>query len=159
IVYVIVGEGGGRERLVTEARQQNLDKIIFLPIQSRSRFPLLLAMGDIHLVVQKSQAADLVMPSKLTNILAAGRPFIATAAPGTELTRATIASQAGLLAPPENALALTQAIRTLAAAPAKREKLGQNARRYAERQLSQEVILSRMTALLYKVCQERLNLR
>lgn len=45
----------------------------------------LLAMGDMHLVVQRAQAADLVMPSKLANIMAAGRPAVATAAADTEL--------------------------------------------------------------------------
>ncbi|MHB8067653.1 MAG: WcaI family glycosyltransferase [Desulfobaccales bacterium] len=153
IVYIITGEGGARERLITETRQQGLDKVTFLPIQSDARFPLLLAMGDIHLVVQKARAADLVMPSKLTNILAAGRPFIATAAPGTELARATIASQAGLLVPPEDAPALIQAIHTLAASPATREKMGQKSRRYAESQLGQDHILSQMEALLNEVCQ------
>lgn len=155
IVYIITGEGGARERLITEARQLGLDKIIFLPIQPESRFPQLLAMGDIHLVIQKSRAADLVMPSKLTNILAAGRPFIATAAPGTELARATIDSQAGLLVSPEEAPALVQAIMELAASPESREKMGRKARGYAENQLSKDLILNQMEALLYNACQGR----
>ena len=74
-----------------------------MPLQSADRFPLLLAAADLHLVVQRQQAADLVMPSKLTNIMAAGRPFIATATPETELARVTPESRAGLLVPPEEA--------------------------------------------------------
>jgi colanic acid biosynthesis glycosyl transferase WcaI len=155
IIYVIGGEGAAKERLMAEVRQQGLDNFIFLPIQSDARFPLILAIGDIHLVVQKSKAADLVMPSKLTNILAAGRPFIATALPETELARATMASQAGLLVPPEDTTALTQAILTLAASPAAREEMGRKARNYAEDQLSRETILTRLEELLCQVCQTR----
>ena len=42
-------------------------------------------MADIHLLPQRADAADLVMPSKLTGILASGRPVVATAAEGTEV--------------------------------------------------------------------------
>ncbi len=112
---------------------------------------MLLALGDIHLVIQKQQAADLVMPSKLTNILAAGRPFIATALPGTELANVTESSQAGVLIPPENASELAQAIMKLAAEEQARVKMGQLARTYAENWLDKETILSRFETLLYQV--------
>ena len=108
IRYVLVGEGAARERLMDRARRLALDTVSFWPLQARDRFPLLLAAADIHLVVQKHKASDLVMPSKLGNILAAGRPFIATALPETELGRVTLESQAGLLVPPEDAGSLAQ---------------------------------------------------
>ena len=103
IRYVFVGEGAARKRLMDRAQRLALETVSFWPLQSRDRFPLLLNAADIHLVVQKDKASDLVMPSKLGNILAAGRPFIATARPETELGRVTTESQAGLLTPPEDA--------------------------------------------------------
>ncbi len=42
-------------------------------------------MGDCHLVVQKHGAADAVLPSKLTNILAVGGNAVITAEAHTEL--------------------------------------------------------------------------
>ena len=45
----------------------------------------LLNLADIHVLPQSAGAADLVMPSKLTGMLASGRPVIVTAHPGTEL--------------------------------------------------------------------------
>ena len=57
----------------------------FFPVQPLERLPRMLAAGDIHLLVQRSEAADLMMPVKLTNILAAGRPNVATAGPDTAL--------------------------------------------------------------------------
>ncbi len=42
-------------------------------------------MGDCHLVVQKRGAADAVLPSKLTNILAVGGNAVITAEAHTEL--------------------------------------------------------------------------
>jgi colanic acid biosynthesis glycosyl transferase WcaI len=125
-----------------------LDTVRFLPLQLRERFPLLLTAADIHLVVQKDQASDLVMPSKLGNILAAGRPFIATARPETELGRITLESQAGLLVPPGNAGSLAQAILNLARKPETRKKMGVKARKFAEAHWERDKIMAKWEGLL-----------
>jgi colanic acid biosynthesis glycosyl transferase WcaI len=148
IRYVIVGEGAAKERLMTRARSLALDTVSFLPIQAQQRFPLLLAAADIHLVVQKHQASDLVMPSKLGNILAAGRPFIATALAETELGRVASESQAGLLVPPEDAASLARAIVNLARDPEARKKMGSQARKFASARLGRDKILSAWEGLL-----------
>jgi colanic acid biosynthesis glycosyl transferase WcaI len=149
IRYVFVGEGAARKRLMDRAQLLGLETVSFFPLQSRDRFPLLLNAADIHLVVQKQKAADLVMPSKLGNILAAGRAFIATAWPETELGRVTTESQAGLLIPPEDAGALAQAIVCLAQDEDAREKMGLRARQFAEAWLGREKIMAEWERLLY----------
>ncbi|MFZ5448745.1 MAG: WcaI family glycosyltransferase [Thermodesulfobacteriota bacterium] len=149
IKYILAGEGATRERLIERGRQLGLDTVRFLPLQSRDRFPALLAAADIHLVVQKHKASDLVMPSKLGNILAAGGPFIATALPNTELGRVTLESHAGLLVPPENAGRLAQAIVDLAGDQGARKKMGINARNFAEEHLGRGKIMATWENLLY----------
>jgi colanic acid biosynthesis glycosyl transferase WcaI len=154
IRYVVAGEGAARERLMARAQRLALDNVRFLPLQTRDRFPFLLAAADLHLVVQKHQASDLVMPSKLGNILAAGRPFIATALPDTEVGRVTLESQAGVLAPPEDAGSLAQAILNLARAPDLRKKMGIKARKFAEARLGRDRILAGWEKLLYSLVQQ-----
>jgi colanic acid biosynthesis glycosyl transferase WcaI len=149
IRYVFVGEGAARKRLLDRAQRLGLETVSFFPLQSRDRFPLLLNAADIHLVVQKQKASDLVMPSKLGNILAAGRPFIATAEPETELGRVTTESQAGLLTPPEDAGALAQAIVHLAQDEDARKKMGLRARQFAEAWLGRDKIMAEWERLLY----------
>ena len=56
--------------------------VTMLPLQPYDRLNDLLNAADIHLLPQRPDAADLVMPSKLTGMLASGRPVIATAARG-----------------------------------------------------------------------------
>ena len=146
--YLMAGAGAARERLQWQAQNLGLDNLLFLPLQSISRFPVLLAAADIHLVVQRRQAADLVMPSKLPNIMAAGRPFIATTAAGTELGRVTIDSRAGLLARPEDAGSLARAIRRLAADAGLRERLSVRGRQYAEAHWGREQLLRQWEGLL-----------
>jgi colanic acid biosynthesis glycosyl transferase WcaI len=149
IRYVFVGEGAARKRLMDRAQRLALETVSFWPLQGRDRFPLLLNAADIHLVVQKGKASDLVMPSKLGNILAAGRPFIATARPETELGRVTTESQAGLLTPPEDAGALAQAVVQLAQDKAARRTMGRWARQFAEAWLGRDKIMAEWERLLY----------
>jgi colanic acid biosynthesis glycosyl transferase WcaI len=101
----------------------------------------MLAAGDIHLVVQRRDAADLVMPSKLTNILAAGRACVATADPGTALHEVVHGHATGVAVPPGDDEALAAAVRKLANDAARREACGRRAREYAEHQLDKDRIL------------------
>jgi colanic acid biosynthesis glycosyl transferase WcaI len=151
IRYVLAGTGAARNRLMDRARELALTTVSFLPLQSRERFPLLLAAADVHLVVQKRQASDLVMPSKLGNIMAAGRPFIATALAETELGRITVTSRAGRLTPPEDAGSLAQAILELARDQETRREMGLRARKFAEAWWGRDKILADWEQLLYRL--------
>jgi len=53
------------------------DNVIWIPLQPLERLNDLLNMADIHLLPQRSGAADLLMPSKLTGMLSSGRPVVA----------------------------------------------------------------------------------
>jgi colanic acid biosynthesis glycosyl transferase WcaI len=85
VVFLIIGSGAVKDRLVALARQLNLTNVIFHPIQPYQQLPALMALGDIFLVVQKKGVADAVLPSKLTTILAAGKNTLITAEKETEL--------------------------------------------------------------------------
>jgi colanic acid biosynthesis glycosyl transferase WcaI len=141
IQFVMVGGGAARKRLERAARQRRLDNVRFFPVQPLDRLPLMLAAGDIHLVVQRREVADLVMPSKLTNILAAGRPSIATVDPGTTISEVLNGHDCGVTVPPESATELASGIVALAEDAGMRERLGRNARRYAESYLKKDSIL------------------
>lgn len=153
LIFVMVGEGGTRHALEEQARLRSLTNIRFFNLFPWEDVPALLALGDIHLVVQKREAADLVMPSKLTNILAAGRPSIATADEGTALHQILTEHQAGMVVPPDDSEAFVGAIRTLVANPEMMRRYGEHARAYAERYLDKEVILQEFEENLMKLTQ------
>lgn len=142
IKVAMIGGGGDRERLYRETLRRRLENVRFYPVQPLERLPLMLAAGDIHLVVQQRAAADLVMPSKLTNILAAGRPSVATAEPGTALHDVLNRYNCGITTVPGSAEELTAGILALADNVQERKRLGLNARSYAETYLDKEKILS-----------------
>lgn len=151
--FVLVGDGSARAKLQVKAEALALKNLRFLPIQPVECLNEMLAAADIHLVIQKRDAADLVMPSKLTNILAAGRPSIATTERGTALYEAVQDHETGIAIPPDDKDALASAIRYLADNPEDRVRFGKNARAYAEKYLDRDKILSAFEKQLSELCQ------
>ncbi|HFJ1023321.1 TPA: colanic acid biosynthesis fucosyltransferase WcaI [Salmonella enterica] len=143
LIFAIVGQGGGKARLENMARERGLPNIKFLPLQPYDALPALLKMGDCHLVVQKRGAADAVLPSKLTNILAVGGNAVITAEPHTELEQ-LCARYPGIAVcvEPESTDALVNGISQALAMP----KNNTTAREYAERTLNKENVLRQFIA-------------
>lgn len=151
IHFVLCGDGPGKEILAN----QNLESrnTTILPLQPASRLNELLNLADIHLLPQVSQAADLVMPSKLTGMMASGRPVIATAAPGTELFQTV--SGRGVVVPPGDSTAFLSALWRLAEDNELRIQLGRNAREYAVANLDREHVLRQFEIALLDAVQSR----
>ncbi len=85
LIFVICGEGPNRARL--QAMAEGLGNVQFHDLQPNEKLNELMGLATIHLLPQLAGAADLVLPSKLTNMLASGRPVVATASPDTGLAR------------------------------------------------------------------------
>lgn len=110
IKFVICSSGPYNELLREQAKKQNLTNITFLPVQAKETFNEFLNMADLHLVLQKANAGDLVMPSKLTTILAVGGASIITASKGTSLYDMVANEDFGYVVEPGNHELLTQQI-------------------------------------------------
>jgi colanic acid biosynthesis glycosyl transferase WcaI len=144
IVFVVCGDGMMKGKL--KVATADLPNVRLLPLQPFERLGDLLGMADIHLLPQSLGAADLVLPSKLSGMLASGRPVIATCLSGTEMD--AVVSQCGIVVPPQDSVALAGAIRELADDAVKREELGRQARAYAEENFERDAILERIFAPL-----------
>jgi len=142
-LFVIVGQGGGKARLEKMARERGLGNVIFHPLQSYDALPALLKLADCHLVIQKRGAADAVLPSKLTNILAVGGNAVITAERHTELGQlCDTCPGIAVCVEPESVDALIDGIGQALLMP----KFNTVAREYAERTLEKENVLSQFIA-------------
>ncbi|WJD49026.1 colanic acid biosynthesis fucosyltransferase WcaI [Enterobacter sp. PGRG2] len=142
-LFVIVGQGGGKARLEKMARERGLSNVIFHPLQSYDALPALLKLADCHLVIQKRGAADAVLPSKLTNILAVGGNAVITAERHTELGQlCDTCPGIAVCVEPESVDALIDGIGQALLMP----KFNTVAREYAERTLEKENVLSQFIA-------------
>jgi colanic acid biosynthesis glycosyl transferase WcaI len=137
VQFILCGDGPHKSKLQELAL--GMSHVHFLELQSDDHFAHLLNTADIHLVPQRAEAADLVLPSKLGSILASGRPVIATAAVNTGVADAV--EGAGLVVPPGDSRALAVAVRTLADDVELRHRLGENARHRAMQRWDKATIL------------------
>jgi colanic acid biosynthesis glycosyl transferase WcaI len=137
IVFVVCGEGPYRAQL--EARAAGLSNLQFRPLQPAEQMGALLGLASVHLLPQCAGAADLVLPSKLGNMLASGRPIVATAAPGTGIAQEV--AGCGLITPPGDAAAMAGAVVSLIDDGQRAAAMGAAGRRRAEACWSRSTIL------------------
>jgi colanic acid biosynthesis glycosyl transferase WcaI len=137
--FLFCGDGAFRPLLETEVA--GLKNVTLLPLQPVERLNELLNTADVHLLPQRAGAADLVMPSKLTGMLASGRPVLATAEPGTQV--ADVVEGRGVVVGAESPECVVKALRMLVEDGAMRARLGAAAREYAEEHLGREQVLRR----------------
>lgn len=138
--FLVVGEGAAKRRLKEIAKNMDLRSVSFMPLVKAEKLPSLLALASCHLIIQRAGAADTVLPSKLSNILASGGNAVITASDNTSLGRLCNEHKGiATLVSPESSTALKEGIlKTL-------DMTYPNfiAIEYANKNLNKEVILKR----------------
>jgi colanic acid biosynthesis glycosyl transferase WcaI len=137
IFFLLSGDGSSKETLINAA--QGLGNLSFVPLQPTEKLNQLLNAADIHVLPQKADAEDAVMPSKLTGMMASGKPTIASALPGTEIAREL--SKVIRIIPPGDPKALADEINQFYYNPNSRQEYGDLGRAYAQNNWSKENIL------------------
>ncbi|MGJ0486529.1 MAG: glycosyltransferase WbuB [Methylomicrobium sp.] len=143
VLFLVLGEGAEKQNLIEQAEQLELNNVRFDSLQPYQDLPALMALADVHLVIQKKGAADAVLPSKLTTILAAGGYALITAEAETEL--GILCEQYPGIAErvePENLEQFVTSLKSmLNAAKTGRPRVNMKARQYALENLGKEAIL------------------
>jgi colanic acid biosynthesis glycosyl transferase WcaI len=140
LTFVFCGDGPMRKEL--EENSIGLSNVIFANLQPIDRLNELMGMADIHLLPQIAQAADLVLPSKLTNMLASGRPIVATAEPNTALYFEI--TDAGFAVPSNDHISAAAAIEEILDDTAIHQIMSKRAREKAENNWEKNAILARL---------------
>lgn len=150
IVFLFVGEGADKERLVSLTRDKGLSNVLFLPQQPREKIPSFIRASDICLVpLRKADVFKTVIPTKMLEFMACGRPVILGV--DGQARQVLDEAQAGVFVEPENQGALVQAIKRLYQDNTLRQSLGGNGRTYIVRHLSREQTAKLYTTVLEKV--------
>ncbi|WP_414516772.1 glycosyltransferase family 4 protein [Nostoc sp. PCC 9305] len=155
IVFVIVGEAKGLQRLQQECLDCGADNVLLLPFQPRKDLPQMLAAADVGLVVQKKNVVSFNMPSKIQVLLASGGALVASVPDNGTAARAIRQSGGGVIVPPEDPQALAMAILDLYQNPEKVKTLGYKSRQYAVEQYAFDQALNQYESLCYSLTAER----
>ena len=128
LLFLMCGAGSSKERL--KKLSKGLDNVRFLPLQPLDKLNDLLNLAFIHLLPQQAGVEDLVMPSKLTNMMASGKPVIATVMPGTQVAR--VLKNCGMIVDPADLESLCAAIEELINDVDKANEMGKAGRSYVQ---------------------------
>jgi colanic acid biosynthesis glycosyl transferase WcaI len=135
IVFVVLGEGAEKERIVALARERRLDNLRFVDQQPREKIPAYICASNVCLVpLKKTDVFKTVIPTKMLEFMSCARPVIL----GVDGQARTILEQArgGLVVEPENPEALADAILYLSANRDKARELGRNGREHIVHEFS-----------------------
>lgn len=157
VIFLIVGEGVARRELEQTAIDLKLANVQFKPLLPAERLSTLLSLADVHLVMQRRGAADLVMPSKLAAILASGGVSLVTADKDTELYRLVHGNQLGMVVEAESVSAIMSGLEQLLDDEDMRHTFQMNGRHYAEEKLDKSVILHMFQDHMEKLVEGTMN--
>ncbi|WP_243657497.1 glycosyltransferase family 4 protein [Parafrankia sp. BMG5.11] len=120
--FAFVGEGADKQRLAAHVARHRLTNTTLHPAVARDEVPSLLAAADICLVLLRDVPLfNTFIPSKMFEMLAAGRPVIG--AVRGEAAR-ILADAGAVVVPPEDPNALAAAIKALSTSPRRRAQMG-----------------------------------
>ncbi|QNL51724.1 WcaI family glycosyltransferase [Olivibacter sp. SDN3] len=146
IKFIISGNGPYKEKLSQLALDAGLNNVHFLSLQPVHLFNEFLNMADVHLILQKKNVCDLVMPSKLLAILSSGGLPLVTAEEGTSLHTVIKKHEMGLVVACEEEESLKKAI--LDSCSSDYSKLVTNGRRFAEEFLNRNYVIQNLMSQL-----------
>lgn len=138
---IIVGDGSKKEWLVNEIK--NLKNVLYYPPVPYSELSDLLCSADLHILFQKTNVLDTVMPSKVLGMMASAKPSLVIGNEFSEVKTIFEESQGGLYFSKFS----TQVIKEVDEIFEHKEKasqIGKNARAFIIDKFSKDKILSNM---------------
>jgi len=136
-MFLLIGEGAEKQRIVKLATARGLANIRFLEQQPHERIPAYISAADLCLVMlKKNELFNTVIPTKLLEYMACERPVIV--AVDGQARRIAETAGAGVFVEPENTQALVKTILGLAADLERRRRMGASGRQYIVNNYSRE---------------------
>jgi glycosyltransferase involved in cell wall biosynthesis len=87
VLFLFIGDGPRLDWVKKEVTARSLAHVKFLPFQPRERLAESLGAADLHLATMESNLCGLVVPSKVSGVLAAGRPCLFVGPADSEAAR------------------------------------------------------------------------
>lgn len=150
VLFLFVGEGATKARLVKTAEEMNLPNVMFLSGQPKAAMPELWAATDVGVVpLKKIDLFAGFIPSKMFEILASERPVVAS----LEGEAKSILERAGgaVVVPPEDVARMAEAIQQLYSDQDRRIRMGEAGRRFVQSFFSRTNLARKYISVLQKV--------
>jgi len=140
IVFIFLGEGSEKKRLIQLAQELKLENVIFLPQQERTKIPTFIQASNICLVpLRNAELFKHNIPSKIFEIMACSRPII-VGVDGESRELVVNRAKAGIFYKPEDSVALSSAIMKLYNDRKLSSRLGRNGQCFVNIHFDRDVL-------------------
>jgi colanic acid biosynthesis glycosyl transferase WcaI len=150
VLLLLVGEGADKSTVQKLREAMGLKNLLIIGQQPRGKIPALIRASSACMVLlKKSEVFKTVIPSKMLEFMACGRPVIL----GVEGQARELVKKAdcGVCVPPGDSASLAGAIEQLYSDGELRKRLGRNGRNYVVRYLSRKQTATDYIAVLQRV--------
>lgn len=141
--FIFLGDGAKRPLIETAVHGGKLSNITLLPSRPRADQQIFLNACDVAIVSLINGMRGVSVPSRLYNILAAGKPVLGITEPGSEVARVIGEDRVGWITPPSNPKLLAEIISKIAAGGADFDTMGKHARDAALEKYSLQSAIAR----------------
>lgn len=147
--FLICGDGTAKPGLVAMIQSAGLTNVTLAPLQPEADLPALLSAIDVHVVTQKDEVSDLVMPGKMFNIMACSGAQVITAPDGSAIDGVIAQSGAGIRVRRDDKDGLEAALVRLSDDGQLRRQMGNKGRDYVLAHMTKRDILDKFYAELF----------
>ena len=155
ILFLLVGGGVKRNGLMKKAEEIQLNNIKFLPPQPKEIYPSILYASDICLVTLDKSVKTPVVPAKLLNVMASGRPVVASMNLKGDAPKIIKAAKCGYCVESDDVEGFSEAILKLYHNPKLKNEFGMNGRKYAVEHFSRKACIEKYERLFLRACESR----
>lgn len=151
IRFNLAGGGYQLSFLKEKAENEGLDNVYFWGVLPKNRISKFIMEGDLSLINYRNlDIYRQVLPNKIFDYLAAGRPILA-AAPEGQVTNMLTGSNSGRYCTPEDPQALAEAILWFYNNQKEAIKMGVNGQRYVQKHFNRNTLIEKLLALYPQV--------
>ena len=151
IVFLLVGDGAERRRLVTMRDEMKLSNVLMLDQQAKEKMPELWSLSSVSLVLLKKSALfTTVLPSKIFESMAMEKPVILGVE--GESAELVMSARGGICIEPESSKDLAIQVLKLYRDPSMCQELGSSGRRYVLEHFDRQVLARRFADVMQLVC-------
>lgn len=155
IHFLFVGWGAKRRWLEETIHENALRNVTLLSNRPRTELSILLNACDVAIVSFLPGMAGISVPSRMYNIMAAGKPIIAVTDVDSELAQVVNEEEIGWVIPPHQPEKIVEAIQEARAHPERLSEMGRRAREAVEKKYSFVEVINAYTSLISRIDGDR----
>ena len=137
--FLFIGEGSGKAEVVARAGKLELENVTFCTFVDRAELNSSLNAADVSVLAFKKGMAGISVPSRLYNLMAAGKPILGVVDNNSEVADVIREAKLGVAVSPESPRDLAEQIISLKNEGELRVKMAENSRSEAVSKYSYDV--------------------